>query len=178
MKSQNRISSRVTTSRSIRPETSTVPPPGSGTVAAISTSARKPAAKSGAQAGSSSTPRALRTSAVRSGKVKLGAWPARKRSGWGGRRQQDRGSVGESKRAFALNRVAQLWRAHRRKTRVFDEALQILAIGRHPINRVSFFSRCAAQKKNVVAVDPAAIPAEKLLRSKSDCALRIEIKRP
>ena len=50
----------MTTSRSIRPETSTVPPPGSGTVAAISTSASEPAAKSGAQAGSSSTPPALR----------------------------------------------------------------------------------------------------------------------
>src|SRR5439155_17477446 len=64
------------------------------------------------------------------------------------------------------------------KTRVLDHAFQIFFVGRHSINRIVLFARGAAEKKNIVVVDPNAIPAEKFFRREPACFLRLQIERP
>src|SRR6266478_8700908 len=72
----------------------------------------------------------------------------------------------------------ELKRAHAWKTRVLDQALQIFSVGRHSINRIFLFDGGAAEKKNVVVVEPNAVPAKQFFRRQPHCFLRLEIERP
>jgi hypothetical protein len=55
-----------------------------------------------------------------------------------------------------------LKRADRWETRILDQAFQIFSVSRHSINRVVLFARRTAEKKNIIVVDPNAVPAEKI----------------
>jgi hypothetical protein len=54
-----------------------------------------------------------------------------------------------------------LRRAHCWEPPIPDQAFQIFSVSGHPVNRVVLFARLAAEKENIVVVDPNAVPAEK-----------------
>jgi hypothetical protein len=54
-----------------------------------------------------------------------------------------------------------LWDTNARETPILDQAFQIFSIGRHSINRVILFARLAAEKKNIVVIDPNAVPEKR-----------------
>ncbi len=66
----------------------------------------------------------------------------------------------ESERASELNAQQNYGAVTAREARVFDQALQIFSVGRHSINRIFLFAGDAAEKKNVVVVEPNAVPAK------------------